>query len=438
MTKKTKILALDGGTHGFTWLFCLREIEADNPGFLYETDVFTGSSFGGFCSLYLARHMGGLKRGDSALSIIEGCIAFMKQLLNFNPDQAAFGRLLGGVESMYSHDRMQAVLTDPAHLGDARLGDMHRRVIITTSGTSNPSWSPKIYDSDDEADKKVPAFEIGLASAALPVMLPLRNGLTNGSLGGSNSSMHGLTRVVGGDSKISMNDVALLSLGGDPGTSTLVNNRTPWEGGDAVPPPLSLGSILTPKPEDAEAFALLQQKVQDLWQLLDQSVTKQHSDPEYARKRIGVPLHAPAQVPAPTTHGSTSWGWRHWLLYQSSPLFFYAAIVNNQALDIAEQTHLLLGERTVRIAPMALLSSGQILFMTFLSAPPANQAIVGIAELTAELWADPETNQKFEFKPSVQQAEAFIDRFWMPDRRVARTAPKARRSGWRRGRPVRV
>ena len=74
MTTKTKILSLDGGTHGFNWLFCLREVDRDNPGFLSQADVLVGSSFGGFCAVYLSRHLGSIAKGESALEIIDGCI----------------------------------------------------------------------------------------------------------------------------------------------------------------------------------------------------------------------------------------------------------------------------------------------------------------------------------------------------------------------------
>ena len=428
--ERIKILALDGGTHGFTWLLCLREIEEDNPGFLAETDVFTGSSFGGFCSLYFARHMGSLERGQSALALIDGCVAFMKELLYFVPDQAAFDRLREGREAMYSHDDMEKVLTDPKHLGDSCLGDLHRRVILSTCGTKRPSWYPKVYDNLDEADQKVRCSEVALESSALPIFLPTRNGLANGSLGGTNGSLHGLTHVVGADQPVPLEDIVLLSLGSDALTSSLANTISPWEGGEPVPRKLSFDAILQPKPEHAQALAMLEKKMAALWKDLE-THTKHTPAGATGKAPYGAePMHA-HEVAASPEKGSMSWGWRQWLLYEPSPLFFYQVVTNNQVLDAARQVQLLLGERAFRLAPSALLNYGQILFMTFLGNAEASDTIFRVAELTAELWADPESSRAFEFKPTVDETEAFIDTQWMPQNKPMRSF-RERLSGWRR------
>ncbi len=434
MRKKTQILSLDGGTHGYTYLYCLLELERETPGLLTETDVFTGSSFGGFSSLYLARHIGALKRGDSAVEIIEGCIAFMRKLLTFNADDTAIARLMNGAQSMYTHADMEQVLRAPEHLGDVCLGDLHRRVIIITYGTKHPSWAPKVYDSDLDIDKQANAYDVGLEAAALPIILPIRNGLANGSTGGTNGSMHALTRIVGGDSDISMRDVVLLSLGGDSGTSSLAEFPTPWDAKGSVPEKPSLESILQPKPEDAEAFALLQQRIGGLWEELHETMAH-HSDEKETKSRYGFSLTPPNEAPAVTHDGSTEWGWRQWLGYSASPLFFYQVINNNQALETATQVQLLLGQRTLRVAPMAILSYGQIFFMTFFAPPAARELIVNVAQLTAELWAEHETSERYKFNPNFEHTEAFIDKYWMREaRRRNRPHRKHRKSGWRRRR----
>lgn len=435
MGKKTKILALDGGTHGFTWLYCMREIEQDNPGFLAETDVFAGSSFGGFCSLFFARHMGDLKPGESALPLIDACLAFMEELLNFDPDEAAVARFLAGNESMYSHDRMEKVLTDPKHLGKATLSQLHRRVIISACGTKNPNRGPKVYDSADKIYGKARASEVGLEAAALPVMLPLRNGLTNGSLGGTNSSMIALTHVVGGIKKTPLEDIILLSLGGDPETSNLANFKTPWDPAGPATKPLSLSSMMHPSAEDAKAFERLNEKVGTLWKDVDTSL-KHSTDPARTRAKLGFEMQVQPEKASPekatTEKGSTHWGWRKWLTHGDSPLFLYQIITNTEAIEVASQVSLLLGERTLRVAPMALLNYGQILFMTFFAEPEVSNVIIKVAQLTSALWADPETSRKFEFKPNVDQTEAFVDTYWMPHNKPNRGLAR-RISGWRRG-----
>jgi hypothetical protein len=355
----------------------------------------------------------------------------MEELLNFDPDEAAVARFRGGTESMYTHDRMEKVLTDPKHLGDAKLGDLHRRVIISTCGTKNPTRGPKVYDTAEEKYRQARASEVGMESAALPVMLPLRNGLTNGSLGGTNSSMIALTRVVGGPTKTPLEDIVLFSLGGDPETSSLADFSTPWAGGSATAKPLSLDTIGQPSPESAQAFAMLNEKVSTLWKDVETSL--QHSaDPAHTQAKIGVELMQHKEEQVSTELGSTCWGWRQWLIHGSSPLFFYQIITNTEAIETSEQATLLLGERTLRVAPMALLNYGQILFMTFFSEPEVSSVIIKVAKLTAALWADPETSRKFEFTPNVDQTEAFIDTYWMPQAAPTRGLVE-RLSGWRRG-----
>ncbi len=434
MKEKTHILSLDGGTHGYTYLYCLRELEEDNPGFLTETDIFTGSSFGGFASLYFARHIQSLEKGECALELIEGCIEFMRKLLAFEPDEAAFARFLNGAESMFDHDRMERVLKDPKHLGEACLGELHRRVIIITYGTKNPSWAPKVYDSLLAEDQPIRASEVGLEAASLPIILPIRNGLANGSCGGTNGSMHALTRVVGRDSDIDLDDVVLLSFGGDAGSSSLADFPTPWDARGAVPEKPSLEAILQPKPQDAQLFGMLKQRIDSLWDELREAMADQESE-DVMKSRCGFSLMpSNATEPVTTANGSTKWGWRQWLGYSASPLFFYQVINNNQALETAVQTKLLLGERTLRVAPMALLSYGQIFFMTFFAKPAARALITSVAELTAELWAEPETSERYQFSPNIEQTEQFVDRYWMIDTYHRCLQREERDSGWRRKR----
>lgn len=437
MDNKTRILSLDGGTHGFTWLFCLREIERDNPGFLSQADVLVGSSFGGFCALYLARHLSSVPKGESALEIIDGCVAYMADILAFNPGQEEFARLLAGEQSMYTFERMNDVLVRDENLSDATLGDLARRVIIITLGTCNPSWAPTVYDSDDDAHKDKRASEAALEAAAFPVMLPLRNGVTNGSLGGPNGSVEALSRVASSDSSIDMENVVLFSLGCDAGTCVFGNFPTPWDAADAVPEQPSWREKLASLNLDEEALSLLEQNTGEVWEKLKDSLAV-YADAEHTKANYGFEFMTQRDDATSETVGSTSWGWKPWLLYLPSPLFFYAVIIANQALQVSGQASQLLGERAFRLAPIAFLSSSQILILTFLpKGEHTHDAIIGVGRLTAALWADPATSELLQFTPNVAETEAYIDQHWMPQEAAnERASAKARRSGWRLGKSI--
>ncbi len=434
MSNKIKILSLDGGTHGFTWLYCLREIERDNPGFLSQADVLVGSSFGGFCALYLSRHLGSIAKGESALDIINGCVTYMSDILAFEPDQAACARLIGGEESMYSHERMNEVLIRSENLADATMGDLARRTVIITYGTCNPSWAPTVYDSADEANWNKRASEAALEAAAFPVMLPIRGRLTNGSLGGPNGSMEAIARVVGNDSS-KLDDVVLFSLGCDSDNCKFGHFPTPWDEAEAVPPMPSWDGQFASL--DKDAAAVLKQYAEQLWQKFKTSMA-QYDDAAYMLSKYGFSLSGTGYGDG--NAGSTSWGWKPWLLDMTSPLYFYQAIIANQALQVSGQASQFLGERAFRLAPLAFLSSGSILFMTFLpTSEYTHEVIQGVGLVTAALWSHPMTSTWGEFTPNVEQTEAYIDRYWMPTTDGTpreRPAPDKRLSGWRLGRDL--
>ena len=399
-----RILSLGASPQSFTWLHCLRDIESRNPGFLARADVIVGSSFGAHCALFLARHMAELPENGSAVELIDRCIAFMTELLTFNPTMETFTRLRVGDEAAYSNETMVRILTRPENLGaDTTLGQMHKRVIIATLGTKSP---PKVYDS--RVDVKAIASEIALESSALPLILPLRNTLTNGAWAGGNHSISAISRVLADKTASSLDDIILFSLSGDPGTSDLANFPSPW---DAVQ---ELGSAPTLDTDgmtgDPQVYAQFQDDLDTLWRDAS-AVFDRLSDPSYAIPRYGVTFDVPLMAPGGSPNAS--WGWKLWLAYKYSPLFLYGVIVTNQQVRVAQQTALMLGNRAFRLAPSAFFSSGAILFAITLAEPPGPEAAHKAMKLTADLWANPETSEKYNFKPTVTQTQLFIDKVWL-------------------------
>ena len=211
---ETRILAMDGGPAGLVYLNVLLRIERKRPGFLESVDVLAGASFGGLSALYLAKNM---VPGADGTDVIEGCIAFMNQVLDLSPQPQNWQRLIEGKLPMYDNDSIERVLVQA--LGeDTTLGELSRRVVIVTGGSTDPT-GPTIYDS--EVDSGALAWEVGIETAATPILLPLRNGRIDGGLASNTPSIDAVSQVLSQSPELSRRDLVLLSLGGDGGSSSL-------------------------------------------------------------------------------------------------------------------------------------------------------------------------------------------------------------------------
>lgn len=405
---KFRILSLDGGPHGVNYLRCLRKIEEHNPGFLASVDLFAGSTFGGLCSLYFARHIGKLSAGESALDIIDGCIQYTNESTEFHPDEEAYSRLLGGRRSMYTNDNMREVLIRSENLGDARLCDLSRRVVVVSASGQAP-WGPRLYDSANASDGDVLASEIALETVALPAVLPMRNGRLDGAFATINPCMFGLTQVLADGSAGSLDDVVLLTLGGDAGSSVTSNVLSPWN-----EDPFGHKPPAFPDTSDKDVKALIT-RVQDIRQQV-QAKIHEFTDREQTLAKLGMhfklehPTLAALRAQASGDDRNTEWGNDQWLLYPFSPAFLYQVLVNNTGLTPAHQAKTLLGDRALRFAPISLLDSNVVLFFYFFV--DLVELVWKNAQLTADLWSNPITGKMLKFSPSFGEVQGFVDQHW--------------------------
>ena len=408
---KFRILSLDGGPHGVNYLRCLRKIEEANPGFLASVDVFAGSTFGGLCSLYFARHLGSLSKGESALDIIDGCIRYTNDSTEFHPDLEAYSRLLGGRRAMYTNDNMREVFIREENLGNATLSDLSRRVVVVSAGGEAP-WGPRLYDSANASDADVQASEIALETVALPAVLPMRNGRLDGAFATINPCMFALTQVMADGSAGSLDDVVLLTLGGDAGSSVTSNLLSPW-----TEDPFAIKMAELPATSDKELAALIER----VKSIHDEVRAKIHefTDRENTLAKLGMhfklehPMLAKlrGELEKPGDSRNTDWGNDKWLLYPFSPAFLYQVLVNNTGMTPAHQAKTLLRERAMRFAPISLLDSNVILFFYFFV--DLVELVWKNADLTADLWRNAITGKALKFSPSYDEVQGFISEQWV-------------------------
>lgn len=412
-----RILSMDGGPQGANWMRVLRKIEEQNPGFLSRVDLLVGCSYGSLSALYLGRHLGSLERGESALELIDGCLRFTEAALKLHADGDAYSRLLVGKESMYSNATMEAAIADEQNVGrTTKLSDMTRRVVIAAMEATAP-WAPKIYDS--ARDKDASALEIGLESPALPVMLPLRNGRADGAFVANNPSMYGITHAlsVANAAGVSLDDIVLLSLGGDSGSSSLTDIITPWtRSADTDLSAVKLPQVSIDTDEKGGKDAqLLQQQLNDFWGEL-KSHLSMLEDPQFAVPRFGTRFLSEENHLQPAgldmkPEGNSPWGWRLWVAYPLSPLYLYQVVITTMGLSVAQQSQMLLGDRALRLAPLTLLSTSWILLMAF--GLNLDAVVSKDAQLTADLWANPLTSTAYKFSPDIATTQRFVTEQWM-------------------------
>ncbi len=395
---KTRILSMDGGPTGLTYLDVLLKIEQRRPGFLAGVDIFVGTSFGALSALYLAKFV---DSNEDGTVVIQGCIDFVQAAFDLTPKLDNWERLLVGKLPMYDNADIAAVLSSV--LGAATtIGDLDRRVIIVAAGSVDPS-GPVIYDSD--ADPSPNVCEVALESSAAPILLPLRNGRVDGGLASNSPSMEAVSLLLSASSGLSPEDLVLLSVGGDGGSSSLSNLFVP--GASAGSTEARVAALQQPEGAPDEVAALYEKAAEVLEQW--EGCERQLADPEYTIPRIGRPFFTEEEL-FDESSGNGDWGWRAWLLYLFNPVFFLQVLLNNQGLTAARQAKCLLGGQALRLAPMAILDSNQLFLLFFFFGP--NGLLRASADVTASLWENPFTSVAFDFQPNSIDTFEWLERHW--------------------------
>jgi patatin-like phospholipase/acyl hydrolase len=210
-----RVLALDGGgIRGVVTTVLLQRIAA-MPGlerFLDSVDLVAGTSTGGLIALGIAGKVGLDLIRD--MYVREGPRIFDDSWLD---DLADLGKL-GGAD--YDIGRLRRALQ--ALFGEATLGDLDKRVLITAFDLDNEdptrrTWKPKLFHNFPGAnsDRRELAYKVGLYTTAAPTYFPSVDGYIDGGVYASNPSMCALAQTQ--DARYAptppIDDVVLLSIG---------------------------------------------------------------------------------------------------------------------------------------------------------------------------------------------------------------------------------
>lgn len=402
-----RILSFDGGPTCYYMPRLLLTLEQRAPGTLASADLFAGTSAGSALALYFARQRA---LGTASLDAIQGAIAFMDALTQaFQPDLAAWRRLVLGRQAMFESAPLAQVYGE--YIGeDTTLDDLGAPVVLVSSRMDAP-WRPDILCSLDRgATAGRSALTAAMRSSAFPVLLPIVDQHTDGAMFQNNPSVAALSCVLEARNQlgVTLDDVTVLSLGLDGGTSDLSNRRLP--GGlhaenyadiavPTIPPQLLEGAppevhqALQQWGTVAEAPSRLRDALAPIGKVLATSPFNQA-----AIERLAEGLHT-------GTAGELSWGWGQWLIALVNPVYLLQTFLNSQGMGCADLLGRMLQGRTMRLAPSGLLSPNDafLLIVTGLG---------DLASLDAQclkaIWSFGPTSDYLNFQPTIRQTQRWL------------------------------
>jgi predicted acylesterase/phospholipase RssA len=172
---RVRALCFDGGPTPFVTLRMLYRAERWSKrelgrSVIERVNLFSGTSDGAIIALFLAKKLADGLSGEEALA---RCIAFTGQYLSaFTVLPSNLARAASLVRPLFDGRALREMLY--AAFGDTTLGDLskeHRDVTVLAFDAEK--WEQTTYHSfDPGADPAARLFEVALASASMPVMMP--------------------------------------------------------------------------------------------------------------------------------------------------------------------------------------------------------------------------------------------------------------------------
>lgn len=210
-----RILSLDGGgIRGVLTIRVIERLEQMLPGWLDGIDLFAGTSTGGILALALAAGLPPTYVREMYQNL--GRDVFADTLWDDIKDA---GKLLGADYSLEPLHRMFI-----ENLGDITLGDLKKRVMISTFDLDDEidlpgkprSWKAKFFHNfpgpDSDAQAKV--ADVGVMTSAAPTYFPIFKGHIDGGVVATNPSMCALAQALHKETgRQRLGNIHLLSLG---------------------------------------------------------------------------------------------------------------------------------------------------------------------------------------------------------------------------------
>jgi len=156
-----KIISLDGGgIKGILTARIMERLEAAQPGWIAQADIFAGTSTGGILALALASGMSATECVD--LYRLNGKAIFASRGIG--------DALAGGLDEIfradYAQDGLRGVLEKT--FGDKKLKDLKKRVLIPALDFRR--WCPKFFDKEQDGEERI--VDVALATSSAPTYFP--------------------------------------------------------------------------------------------------------------------------------------------------------------------------------------------------------------------------------------------------------------------------
>ncbi|RPJ51629.1 MAG: hypothetical protein EHM21_02235 [Chloroflexi bacterium] len=210
-----RILSLDGGgIRGTLTIRIIERLDEMVPNWLDKVDLFAGTSTGGILALVLAAGL----EPPYVREIYQklGKDVFADTLLD---DIKDLGKLVG---ADYSLKPLHQMFID--HLGDICLGDLKKRVLISTFDLDDEidkpgkprSWKAKFFHNfpGPGGDGQARVADVGTMTSAAPTFFPIFDGYIDGGVVATNPSMCALAQALHKETgRQRLRDIRLLSLG---------------------------------------------------------------------------------------------------------------------------------------------------------------------------------------------------------------------------------
>jgi len=216
---KYRILSMDGGgVRGVLTARLLERIEALQPGFLSQVQLFAGTSTGSILAI-------GLAMGLTPAELVELYRQQSRTIFNDSLFHDV-GDLWGLTGARYTTENRYAGLHPT--IGDITLDDLlPRHVLVATfqldsanpiaPATSGPrSWKAKFFHNypSEGSDGKHKAIDVIMRSSAAPTYFPIYQGFIDGGVVANNPSLCALSQALNPDTgQQNIQDLVLLSVG---------------------------------------------------------------------------------------------------------------------------------------------------------------------------------------------------------------------------------
>jgi uncharacterized protein len=222
-----RILSLDGGgVRAVVTAVLLERLEAAYPGFLSKANLIAGTSAGGILALGLAAGLPPARQREVFEQ--KGQEIFYFSLLR---------RLGNIIIAKYSNRNLKRELI--ALLGDKKLGDLSKKVLIPTIDLDNNptdpkefrSWKPRFFHNypGPKSDANEMCVDVALRTSAAPTLFPIHQGYIDGGIVANSPSVCALAQALDpGTGGQKLEDIVMLSVGASRNPRYITEQDADW------------------------------------------------------------------------------------------------------------------------------------------------------------------------------------------------------------------